>query len=86
MAKIVLRRSGSIGSPPWKQYGHEVPRGFVNGTVWGIMRSFTAVAGERNTSLAVVAAGIAEALFATVIGAFAMIPAVIAYNMRQPCA
>ena len=50
------------------------------GTVWGIMRSFTAIAAEQNTSLAVVAPGIAEALFATAIGLFAAIPAVIAYN------
>lgn len=50
------------------------------GTVWGIMRSFTAIAGEQNTSLAVVAPGIAEALFATAMGLFAAIPAVIAYN------
>jgi biopolymer transport protein TolQ len=50
------------------------------GTVWGIMRSFTAIAGAQNTSLTVVAPGIAEALFATAIGLFAAIPAVIAYN------
>ncbi|KQN06470.1 protein TolQ [Sphingomonas sp. Leaf25] len=50
------------------------------GTVWGIMRSFTSIASEQNTSLAVVAPGIAEALFATAIGLFAAIPAVIAYN------
>ncbi|MBU0555878.1 MAG: protein TolQ [Alphaproteobacteria bacterium] len=50
------------------------------GTVWGIMRAFIAIAGEQNTSLAVVAPGIAEALFATAIGLFAAIPAVIAYN------
>ena len=50
------------------------------GTVWGIMRSFTAIAGANNSSLAVVAPGIAEALFATAIGLFAAIPAVIAYN------
>ena len=50
------------------------------GTVWGIMRAFTAIAGANNTSLAVVAPGIAEALFATAIGLFAAIPAVIAYN------
>jgi biopolymer transport protein TolQ len=50
------------------------------GTVWGIMRSFTAIADTNNTSLAVVAPGIAEALFATAIGLFAAIPAVIAYN------
>jgi biopolymer transport protein TolQ len=50
------------------------------GTVWGIMQSFTAIAGQQSTSLAVVAPGIAEALFATAIGLFAAIPAVIAYN------
>src|SRR3546814_10075978 len=50
------------------------------GTVWGIMRAFTAIAAENNSSLAVVAPGIAEALFATAIGLFAAIPAVIAYN------
>lgn len=50
------------------------------GTVWGIMRSFTAIAAKQNTALAVVAPGIAEALFATAIGLFAAIPAVIAYN------
>jgi len=50
------------------------------GTVWGIMRSFSAIAAENNSSLAVVAPGIAEALFATALGLFAAIPAVIAYN------
>jgi biopolymer transport protein TolQ len=50
------------------------------GTVWGIMRSFTSIASAQNSSLAVVAPGIAEALFATAIGLFAAIPAVIAYN------
>lgn len=50
------------------------------GTVWGIMRSFTSIAASQNTSLAVVAPGIAEALLATAIGLFAAIPAVIAYN------
>lgn len=50
------------------------------GTVWGIMRSFTGIAAAQSTSLAVVAPGIAEALFATAIGLFAAIPAVIAYN------
>ncbi|MDB5692212.1 MAG: Tol-Pal system, TolQ [Alphaproteobacteria bacterium] len=50
------------------------------GTVWGIMRSFGDIAGQNNTSLAVVAPGIAEALFATALGLFAAIPAVIAYN------
>jgi biopolymer transport protein TolQ len=50
------------------------------GTVWGIMHSFADIAGANNTSLAVVAPGIAEALFATALGLFAAIPAVIAYN------
>ena len=50
------------------------------GTVWGIMRSFTSIAAQQNTSLGVVAPGIAEALFATALGLFAAIPAVIAYN------
>ncbi|MHB2165531.1 protein TolQ [Alsobacter sp. R-9] len=53
------------------------------GTVWGIMTSFRAIAASKNTSLAVVAPGIAEALFATAIGLFAAIPAVIAYNKLQ---
>ena len=50
------------------------------GTVWGIMHSFSAIAAMHNTNLAVVAPGIAEALFATAIGLVAAIPAVIAYN------
>jgi biopolymer transport protein TolQ len=50
------------------------------GTVWGIMRSFNAIAAANNTSLAVVAPGIADALFATAMGLAAAIPAVIAYN------
>ncbi len=50
------------------------------GTVWGIMNSFNAIAASKNTSLVAVAPGIAEALFATAIGLFAAIPAVIAYN------
>jgi biopolymer transport protein TolQ len=50
------------------------------GTVWGIMRAFQAIAVEKNTNLAVVAPGIAEALFATAIGLAAAIPAYIAYN------
>jgi biopolymer transport protein TolQ len=50
------------------------------GTVWGIMHSFQAIADQKNTSLAVVAPSIAEALFATAIGLAAAIPAYIAYN------
>ncbi len=51
------------------------------GTVWGIMNSFSSIAASNNTSLAVVAPGIAEALFATALGLVAAIPAVIAYNI-----
>jgi biopolymer transport protein TolQ len=51
------------------------------GTVWGIMNSFTAIASTQNTSLAVVAPGIAEALLATALGLVAAIPAVVAYNI-----
>ena len=50
------------------------------GTVWGIMNSFQSIAISRNTSLAIVAPGIAEALFATALGLLAAIPAVVAYN------
>ena len=50
------------------------------GTVWGIMNSFQSIAISRNTSLAIVAPGIAEALFATALGLLASIPAVVAYN------
>jgi biopolymer transport protein TolQ len=50
------------------------------GTVWGIMNAFTAIAAQKNTNLAVVAPGIAEALFATALGLVAAIPAVIAFN------
>lgn len=50
------------------------------GTVWGIMNSFQSIASAKNTSLAVVAPGIAEALFATAVGLFAAIPAIVFYN------
>jgi biopolymer transport protein TolQ len=50
------------------------------GTVWGIMNSFQSIAASKNTSLAVVAPGIAESLFATALGLVAAIPAVVAYN------
>lgn len=53
------------------------------GTVWGIMSSFQSIAVSKNTSLAVVAPGIAEALFATAIGLFAAIPALVFYNILQ---
>ena len=51
------------------------------GTVWGIMNAFRAIAASQNTNLAVVAPGIAEALFATALGLIAAIPALIFYNM-----
>ncbi|MBL6785425.1 MAG: protein TolQ [Rickettsiales bacterium] len=51
------------------------------GTVWGIMNSFSAIAGTQNTSLAIVAPGISEALFATAAGLFVAIPALIFYNI-----
>ena len=53
------------------------------GTVWGIMRSFSAIANSKDTSLAVVAPGIAQALFATAIGLGTAIPAVVAYNLSR---
>jgi biopolymer transport protein TolQ len=53
------------------------------GTVWGIMNSFASIAASKNTSLAVVAPGIAEALIATAIGLVAAIPAVMGYNHFQ---
>ncbi len=60
--------------------GSSAPFVGLFGTVWGIMNSFQSIALSKNTSLAVVAPGIAEALFATAIGLFAAIPAVVAYN------
>lgn len=60
--------------------GSSAPFVGLFGTVWGIMHSFQSIATSKNTSLAVVAPGIAEALFATAIGLFAAIPAVIFYN------
>ncbi|PIW27487.1 MAG: protein TolQ [Rhodospirillales bacterium CG15_BIG_FIL_POST_REV_8_21_14_020_66_15] len=60
--------------------GNTAPFIGLFGTVWGIMNSFQSIAISKNTSLAVVAPGIAEALFATALGLLAAIPAVIAYN------
>ena len=60
--------------------GSSAPFVGLFGTVWGIMNSFQAIGVTKNTSLAVVAPGIAEALFATALGLIAAIPAVIAYN------
>ncbi len=73
-------RKLEIGLPFLATVGSTAPFIGLFGTVWGIMNSFSAIAVANNTSLAVVAPGIAEALFATAIGLFAAIPAVIGYN------
>ena len=70
-----------VGLPFLATIGSAAPFIGLFGTVWGIMHSFTAIAAQKDTSLAVVAPGIAEALFATALGLAAAIPAVIAYNM-----
>ena len=69
-----------VGLPFLATVGSASPFIGLFGTVWGIMHSFTAIAQAKDTSLAVVAPGIAEALFATALGLAAAIPAVIAYN------
>jgi biopolymer transport protein TolQ len=68
------------GIPLLATVGSTAPFVGLFGTVWGIMNSFTAIAASKDTSLAVVAPGIAEALLATALGLVAAIPAVIAYN------
>jgi biopolymer transport protein TolQ len=73
--EMLERRLGFLAS-----VGSTAPFIGLFGTVWGIMNSFQAIAATKNTSLAVVAPGIAEALFATALGLVAAIPAVIAYN------
>jgi biopolymer transport protein ExbB/TolQ len=78
-AKTELRRY-EIGLPFLATVGSAAPFVGLFGTVWGIMNSFTSIAQAKDTSLAVVAPGIAEALFATGLGLAAAIPAVIAYN------
>ena len=70
----------SIGYTFLATVGSTAPFIGLFGTVWGIMNSFQSIAISRNTSLAIVAPGIAEALFATALGLLAAIPAVIAYN------
>jgi biopolymer transport protein ExbB/TolQ len=69
-----------VGLPFLATIGSAGPFIGLFGTVWGIMHSFTAIAAQKDTSLAVVAPGIAEALFATALGLAAAIPAVVAYN------
>ena len=73
-------RANEPGLPFLATVGSTAPFIGLFGTVWGIMNSFTSIATSNDTSLAVVAPGIAEALFATAIGLVAAIPAVIAYN------
>lgn len=73
-------KSYEVGLPFLATLGSAAPFIGLFGTVWGIMHSFTAIAQAKDTSLAVVAPGIAEALFATAIGLAAAIPAVVAYN------
>ncbi len=77
--KAELKRL-EVGLPFLATVGSASPFVGLFGTVWGIMHSFTAIAQSKDTSLAVVAPGIAEALFATALGLAAAIPAVIAYN------
>jgi len=77
--KSHLRRI-ETGLPFLATVGSASPFIGLLGTVWGIMHSFTAIAQAKDTSLAVVAPGIAEALFATALGLAAAIPAVVAYN------
>lgn len=78
--KSKLRRL-ETGLPFLATVGSTTPFVGLFGTVWGIMHSFTAIAQSKDTSLAVVAPGIAEALFVTALGLAAAIPAVVAYNL-----
>jgi biopolymer transport protein TolQ len=73
-------RQLQVGLPFLATIGSAAPFIGLFGTVWGIMNSFSAIAASQDTSLSVVAPGIAEALFATAVGLVAAIPAVIAYN------
>jgi biopolymer transport protein ExbB/TolQ len=77
--KSELQRIES-GLPFLATVGSAAPFIGLFGTVWGIMNSFTAIGQQQDTSLATVAPGIAEALFATALGLAAAIPAVVAYN------
>jgi TolQ protein len=79
-AMTVRLRRAEQGLPFLATIGSAAPFIGLFGTVWGIMNSFSAIAESQDTSLAVVAPGIAEALFATAIGLVAAIPAVMAYN------
>jgi biopolymer transport protein TolQ len=83
--KLIIEKSVLLASPTACEdisasIGSTAPFIGLFGTVWGIMNSFQSIAISRNTSLAIVAPGIAEALFATALGLLAAIPAVVAYN------
>lgn len=78
--KAELQRQ-EVGLPFLATVGSAAPFIGLFGTVWGIVNSFTSIAQQKDTSLAVVAPGIAEALIATALGLAAAIPAVVAYNM-----
>ena len=82
MGVAIIREVGRLerGMTFLASIGSVAPFIGLFGTVWGIMNSFSAIAASKNTSLAVVAPGIAEALFATALGLLAAIPAVAAYN------
>jgi TolQ protein len=82
MRAVMIERLKRLeaGLPLLATVGSTAPFVGLFGTVWGIMNSFTAIAASKDTSLAVVAPGIAEALLATAFGLIAAIPAVIAYN------
>ena len=82
MSLIISKEMDGLekGIPFLASVGSVAPFIGLFGTVWGIMNSFAAIAESKNTSLAVVAPGIAEALFATALGLAAAIPAVVAYN------
>jgi len=82
MGAVVEQESDALGSRLnfLATVGSAAPFIGLFGTVWGIMNSFFQIGQQQNSSLAVVAPGISEALFATAIGLFAAIPAVIAYN------
>jgi biopolymer transport protein ExbB len=75
-----MARRIAVGTGVLATIGAVAPFVGLFGTVWGIMSSFQSIAASKNTSLAVVAPGIAEALFATAIGLIAAIPATIFYN------
>lgn len=74
-------QKAEVGLPILATTGSAAPFVGLFGTVWGIVNSFTSIAQQKDTSLAVVAPGIAEALVATAMGLAAAIPAVVAYNM-----